>query len=100
VEPAATTEAACVFLFFPEAWVAWRGAGEGALKPRSDHVSWIVVKPTGKAYEPLILIVLVYCVHKLGYIKRNPSLWGTQTWVDIGLFALFLYSIDMLSVIF
>jgi hypothetical protein len=33
-------------------------AGEVALKPR-DRVRWIVMKPMGKTYELLILIMLV-----------------------------------------
>ena len=37
-------------------------------------------QPMGKAYEPLILMVLVYWVHKLGHIKGIPSLWRTQTY--------------------
>jgi hypothetical protein len=48
-----------------------RGEWEGALKPQNDRVHWIMVKPTGKFHEPLILMVLI-------------SLLGAQTRVHKG----------------
>jgi hypothetical protein len=64
-------------------------AGEVALKPRSNRVRWIVVKPTGKTYELLILIMLVCWVHKLQVHKGKPISMGGHKPRDIGLFALF-----------
>jgi hypothetical protein len=57
-------------------WAAWRGAGERALKPQGDYVRWIMVDPMKMAYEPLILIVLVCWVHKLGPIKETHIYGG------------------------
>jgi hypothetical protein len=54
--------------------MAW--CGERALKPRSDRVHWIVVEPLRKACEPLILMVLVCWVHKLGGHKWKPISMG------------------------